>query len=315
MAVFVDTTEWCTSTLPLSSRYDAWTHQLNSTFGNWCVPRQSSDEFDAKVLSKKIGSLQIVECVCDPCGGERTASVANAVDEEQLVIQLVLSGREHMRLGSQEARLQPGDLFVWDNTQPMMFEVTERLHKISALLPLRRFKDWMPDTWRNVPRHVPSTSMHSAIIGSYIQSLRHTDMSQSAVEDSSLIEATVALLSSGMGAEASGTSVRTSQLNYIKYKIRQQLHDPDLSLEQIANQNKISVRYLHYLFGGSGESAWQFVVSERLEKCKKDILNTDMDNKSITAIAYAWGFSDAAHFSRSFKRVFGMSPSQARLLR
>lgn len=312
MTVFVDTKEWCTSAFPWSSRYDAWTDQLNATFGEWRVPRPESSEFDAWIFSKSIGNLDVVECFCDPCGGERTARVANAVEDEKLVIQLVVSGREHMRLGSQEAYLQPGDLFVWDNTQPMKFEVTERLHKISALLPLKRFKDWMPDTWRKVPRHVPSTSMHSAIIGSYIQSLRQTDMTQSAVEDAPLIEATVALLSSGIRGEAHVETVRASQLNFIKSKIRQHLHEPDLSLESISQRNRISIRYLHYLFHESGQTAWQFVMSERLERCWRDIVNPRMAHQTITAIAYGWGFSDAAHFSRSFKREFGISPSTAR---
>lgn len=312
MAVFVNTKEWCTSAFPWSSRYDAWTDQLNATFGEWRVPRPASNQFDARISSKSIGNLDVVECFCDPCAGERTARVANASEDERLVIQLVVSGREHMRLGSQEAYLQPGDLFVWDNTQAMKFEVTEKLHKISALLPLKRFKDWMPDTWRKVPRHVPANSMHSLIIGSYIRSLQQADMSNSAVEDAPLIEATVALLSSGIGTDSHAETVRASQLNFIKGKIRQQLHEPNLSLESIAQRNKISVRYLHYLFQESGQTAWQFVISERLERCRRDIVNPKMTHQTITAMAYAWGFSDAAHFSRSFKREFGISPSMAR---
>lgn len=314
MTALAETSVWSTGAYPVSSRYDAWGDQLNATFGSWQISRPEAGQFNATVSSKSIGNMDIVECICDPCGGERTARTVSSVEDERLVIQLVLSGRENMRLGKQEAALSAGDIFVWDNKQPMVFEVTERLHKISALLPLKRFKDWMPDTWRNVPRHVPSTSIHSALIGSYIQSLHQADTSHSAVRDSSLIEATVALLSSAINTSTPDKSVRAGQLSLIKDKIRQQLHDPDLSLERIAEQNRISTRYLHYLFGESGQTAWQYVMSERLERCRRDILNPAMHQQSITATAYAWGFSDAAHFSRSFKRAYGVSPSQARLI-
>jgi AraC-like DNA-binding protein len=32
----------------------------------------------------------------------------------------------------------------------------------------------------------------------------------------------------------------------------------------------------------------------------------------VTEIAFRWGFKDSAHFSRSFKREFGISPSEVR---
>jgi len=32
----------------------------------------------------------------------------------------------------------------------------------------------------------------------------------------------------------------------------------------------------------------------------------------VTDIAFRWGFTDAAHFSRVFKRAFGATPSEIR---
>jgi AraC-like DNA-binding protein len=35
-------------------------------------------------------------------------------------------------------------------------------------------------------------------------------------------------------------------------------------------------------------------------------------NRTITEIAFGWGFSDAAHFSRIFRARFGCAPRELR---
>lgn len=49
----------------------------------------------------------------------------------------------------------------------------------------------------------------------------------------------------------------------------------------------------------------------RLVQCR--VALTDVRNdRTITEIGMKWGFSDAAHFSRSVKAAFGISPSAFR---
>ncbi len=52
-------------------------------------------------------------------------------------------------------------------------------------------------------------------------------------------------------------------------------------------------------------------MERRLEHCRKE-LSCYGPSKNITEIAYRWGFNDSAHFSRSFKNRYGISPKQYR---
>ncbi len=295
-------------------RYDAWADQLNSTFGFWQPTSVPNDNFDASVKAIDLGGIKVISCECDPCGGSRkgTDTVREENPQERLIIQLVERGQEHMSLGGQEAVLNAGDIFIWDNTQNMQFTVIERLSKVSVALPLSRLKDWLPQTWRSLPRWIKSGEPGSDLLAGYVRSLVKIDHTHNPLRYDALADAAVAMIVASQAETPEHVGHKAGQLQTIKIKIRQRLQDPDLTLESIARANKISLRYLHWLFEGSGQTAWQFICAERLAGCKRDFANPSCNNTSIFEIGLRWGFGNAAHFSRKFKLDTNMSPSEFR---
>lgn len=59
-----------------------------------------------------------------------------------------------------------------------------------------------------------------------------------------------------------------------------------------------------------GISEW--IRHRRLARCAADLRDGSQDHLPITEIAFRWGFSDAAHFSRAFKQQFGVAPRDYR---
>ena len=102
------------------------------------------------------------------------------------------------------------------------------------------------------------------------------------------------------------------RLQSLKSYIKSRLDDPDLSLEMIAKDNRISVRYLHYLFKGTGKSVSEWVREQRLERCHQKLTSNKFEGDSITDIAFSLGFNSSSHFTRLFKQKFGMPPRWAR---
>ncbi|KAA3636030.1 MAG: AraC family transcriptional regulator [Bacteroidetes bacterium] len=85
----------------------------------------------------------------------------------------------------------------------------------------------------------------------------------------------------------------------------------DLSVEQLAGLTNRSLssfkREFKKVFNASPAS---YLKSKKLEKAAELLLTTDIQ---ISHIAYDCGFADQAHFSKSFKQEFGISPSNYRL--
>ncbi len=54
----------------------------------------------------------------------------------------------------------------------------------------------------------------------------------------------------------------------------------------------------------------RWIWQQRLLRCHRELLKPAAG--TISDVAFRWGFSDAAHFSRAFKAQFGPSPRQLR---
>ena len=103
-------------------------------------------------------------------------------------------------------------------------------------------------------------------------------------------------------------------LRAVKSVIEERLGDADLSPAQIARRVGISVRHLHRIFGDQTASLGQWIRGQRLSRCAADLRDPAQAQVSVTEIAFRWGFSDSAHFSRSFKAQFGQAPRRYRAL-
>ncbi len=90
------------------------------------------------------------------------------------------------------------------------------------------------------------------------------------------------------------------------------LSDPQLSTAMVAKGCGISPRYLSFLLRLKDTSFSELVWEQRLEKARNWLSSSDPRDISISEIAYGVGFKSPAHFSRMFKRVFGVNPREFR---
>jgi AraC-like DNA-binding protein len=66
------------------------------------------------------------------------------------------------------------------------------------------------------------------------------------------------------------------------------------------------------VWGGEGCSLSDWIWSLRLDAAKRELCDPAQAARSISEIAFACGFNDAAHFSRAFRARFGCPPRDLR---
>jgi len=88
--------------------------------------------------------------------------------------------------------------------------------------------------------------------------------------------------------------------------------DRQLSLNEIALSINVSPWHLCRLFRmGTGTSVNQYLLNLRMQKAKELLETTCLRVKEIMNQV---GIRDESHFARTFKKLFGVSPSQHRAL-
>jgi transcriptional regulator GlxA family with amidase domain len=85
---------------------------------------------------------------------------------------------------------------------------------------------------------------------------------------------------------------------------------PELSADDIAKALHVSVRHLFQLWSTRPQSLAGTLLDIRL-KAACSLLET-RPHMPVNTIAHHGGFADASHFSRRFRAVYGMSPTQHR---
>jgi AraC-like DNA-binding protein len=111
---------------------------------------------------------------------------------------------------------------------------------------------------------------------------------------------------------AKARGLRAARLYTIKADIRASLGQQALSLTAIAARHGVSPRYVQTLFESDGTTFSRFLISERLARAHHMLCDPRQTGRSISALAYAAGFSDLSYFNRAFRRCYGTTPSDVR---
>jgi AraC-like DNA-binding protein len=98
----------------------------------------------------------------------------------------------------------------------------------------------------------------------------------------------------------------------VRKLVLERLGDPSLNVEQIAHALRLAPSTLHRAWAGEACSLSDWIWAQRLDAARRDLCDPALGARSVSQIAFSWGFNDAAHFSRAFRARFGCAPSDLR---
>jgi AraC family transcriptional regulator, positive regulator of tynA and feaB len=305
---------WRATGADTARRLASWADILADThlaFEVHATHRTPSD-FRGAVTRRQIGDLMLVDCAASPFLGHRGLAVMNPAQEDILGFQFVGRGIETVHEGSRTLALTAGDVVLWDGHQPTDVEIVEAFHKRTLIFPRERVLAVCPRLaeLRSLPPL--GGSGPARLLVRYMHALALEQPQLEAAAGVAAANAALELLRAAVepAVPTSRAATREAMRAEIRRYVRNHLQDPGVGPASIARAYAMSVRALHALFEDVDESVAGLVRAERLARCLEDLQRPN--GGSVTDIAFRWGFCDAAHFSRVFKRAFGVTPSDVR---
>ena len=124
------------------------------------------------------------------------------------------------------------------------------------------------------------------------------------------MDAAAGLLAAAAGAHDEG-AVGTGELAMVHRRVRHRLRDPLLSPSRIAGECGMSLRKLHGLFEGSGDTFGSFLRKARLDLARATLCNPEA-NVGISDLAVDLGFNSLSTFYRVYRDAFSETPGDTR---
>ena len=303
-------TVWTTSAYRAPARFEAWRHALNWSHLEWTLEPTPAPTFGARICQRTFDGIRVVDCRCDPCVGWRRRPQLGRGDGTYFGVLFNLRGREIIRQGDNEAVLTPGDFVMWDSEREMEFRVLEPLHKLTLLIPKSRLKMLLGDAERYAGVVVPGSGRANGIATEALRRVARDFAIMNEEDANAVVEPVLSLLSATLMTRRPPTKVSAGHEDSFRRFCRHielNLGDSDLTPSAVAAAYGVSRRYLHLVFAEQGTSFGRLVRQRRLSHCHRELAQAGR-GRTITEIAFRWGFNDMAHFSRAFKAEFGSPP-------
>lgn len=256
------------------------------------------------------------------------------VDSEPKVsVAVFLEGRLDLRIDDDLVQLGGGDEpagHVWTMTKPSTFRRTSKkgmhVRKIVISVP----PEWVMNTLKSWPSDAEQLQSFIQTHGAHfnwspsqravglaaqilnppdtVEIIRQINVESHAIEI--VAEALAALVEvDGLPVEDKPSVKSLSRASRIRTYVLAHI-DEDLSLNQIAKEIGISVPSMQRSFKAAyGSTVVDFIREVRLHNARQAM---DKEGISVSEAAYRAGYSSPANFSTAFKKLFGLTPSQAR---
>ena len=304
-----------TDVVDAHERLAYWNEAVSDTYVRLDTTAPGRDVV-GEIRADSLATLELSRVTATAQRVRRTPSLIAAAAEDYFLVSIQTRGRGAVVQDGRTAVLGPGDFALYDSTRPYELHFDAAFQQYVLMLP--------GPTLRSQLRRAPELTAR-VVHGSRGAGHLMIEMIRTLAADVDVLEpAAAAAVAQGVGhivvaglsslapTEPAPEPELAARREQIKACARARLRDPGLTVAVIAAALHTSVSTLHRAFAGEPCSIAEWIWAQRLDAIRRELCDPAQRHRTISDIAFSWGFVDASHFSRAFKARFGCTPREVR---
>lgn len=273
--------------------------------------------FGAQLVTAKCGFVTIADALSAPMSATHTPQRASQCTERAFLLHLQTGDESVNCQDGRQVLLRKGDFTLVDSAR--RFDIVfQKSHRILVVrIPEREMTRRLPQVENLMCIRMHHDRGINSIVANLI--LRYWGMCRADLDNrmqdrisSNLLDLLASAYSQQHDASIAESSLVTSRRLLIKDFIEQHLSDMRLTPAFIAERFGYTKSYIHQLFKPEQESISNYILRRRLQEASKALSDEAFRMRTISEIAFHWGFNSLTHFGRTFKLRFGVTPGEFR---
>lgn len=296
--------------------FDHWRETVSQSFVPLEAERVRPGGFSGAIDVQDCGTV-VMTCVnAQPHAVLRTAELAESGTGQFYKVSLQMHGHGLLVQDGREVLLEPGTLSIYDTSRPYTLSFDD---EFSSCVLMFRHDEISLDSrlvGQLTATRLGAEHQLSGAVGQLIARTEQVlpDLSENVGRRlaGNVVDLLTTVMADELAVYDDDVTEQQGLRDVITAYVDARLADPGLTPASIAAAQFISVRSLHGIFEGSGETVSGLIRQRRVERSRRELADPLQRDTPVAAIGARWGLADPAHFSRLFRALIGESPAQYR---
>lgn len=308
---------YSTAGVPRRTRARYWNDVYSNNLAHVSFNPLDREGFAAELKVGAVGSLGIARVHSGPTQIERTSAHIARSHSRRFSFVLQVRGVGTFTHCGHETLLNEGDFTLCDSAAPHTLRFQGPADFILLRTSPEALETHLPSPERvcglRLPSHQGFTNAAAVMTRNLWEQMeKGLPAKFNTMIVSNVLEMMASSYAIVFDPNIANSSAGTDRHIEIKRYIDAHLREPGLSPATIAAALRLSRRQLRTLFAGERASLSGYILRCRLEEAARQISNVLWRGRTLANIAFACGFTSAAHFTRVFHAHYGMTPREYR---
>ncbi|WP_198169088.1 helix-turn-helix domain-containing protein [Herbidospora daliensis] len=297
--------------LPACERFDFWWEAVGQSVVSVDAASAHAADFWAEMTAVDLGLIQISRVRSASFEARRTTRRIRQSDPEFYQLNYTVTGRSGLEQQGRQCSLSAGDFVLYDTSRPFhawsAATPSQPPHGIVVQFPHRAIPLPPGTVDRLLAQPIPGRTGVNGLLAGLLMRLAGPRPAPAPLT-TTILEMITGLLADHAGVAEPGDV----PLIRIQAFIEDRLADSGLSPSSVAQAHHMSLRNLQRLFERHGLTAATWIRDRRLARARRDLTDPRCDTLAVRSIGARWGFQNDAHFNRTFRAAYGVSPGAYR---